>query len=44
MYFEEKPMLSLTDNEKMLHINEKLCYISEKEFCTNKKSIDYQNY
>ena len=44
MDFEEKPMLSLTDNEKMLYINEKLCYISEKEFCTNKKSIDYKNY
>ena len=37
MYFEEKPMLPLTDNEKMLYDNEKQCYICEKEFCTDKK-------
>ena len=44
MYFEEKPMLPLTDNEKTLYINEKSCYICEKEFFTDKKSIDYKNY
>ena len=37
MYFEEKPMLPLTDNEKVLYDNEKQCYICEKEFCTDKK-------
>ena len=37
MYFEEKPMLPLTDNEKVLYANEKQCYICEKEFCTDKK-------
>ena len=43
MYFEEKPMLLLTDNEKVLYANEKQCYICEKEFCTDKKSKDYKN-
>ena len=43
MYFEEKPMLPLTDNEKVLYDNEKQCYICEKEFCTDKKSKDYKN-
>ena len=43
MYFEEKPMLPLTDNEKVLYANEKQCYICEKEFCTDKKSKDYKN-
>ena len=43
MYFEEKPMLLLTDNEKVLYPNEKKCYICEKEFCTDKKSKDYKD-
>ena len=43
MYFEEKPMLPLTDNEKVLYENGKQCYICEKEFCTDKKSKDYKN-
>ena len=43
MYFEEKPMIPLTDNEKVLYDNEKQCYICEKEFCTDKKSKDYKN-
>ena len=30
MYFEEKPMLPLTDNEKVLYDNEKQCYVCEK--------------
>ena len=44
MYFEEKPMLPLTDNEKMLYANEKQCYICEKEFCNDKNSVDYKHY
>ena len=44
MYFEEKPMLPLTDNEKTFYINEKSCYICEKRFCTNKNSKNYKNY
>ena len=40
MYFEEKAMLPLTDNEKVLYANEKQYYICEKEFCTDKKSRD----
>ena len=43
MYFEEKPMLPLTDNEKVLYDNEKQCYICEKEFRADKKSKDYKN-
>ena len=43
MYFEEKPMLPLTDNEKVLYANEKQCYICEKVFCAHKKSKDYKN-
>ena len=42
MYFEEKPMLPLTDNEKVLYANEKQCYICEKEFCNDKNSADYK--
>ena len=29
MYFEEKSMLPLTDNEKVLYANKKQCYICE---------------
>ena len=43
MYFEEKPMLPLTDDEKVLYGNEKQCYTCEKEFCADKKSKDYKN-
>ena len=43
MYFEEKSMIPLTDNEKVLYDNEKQCYIREKEFCTDKTSKDYKN-
>ena len=43
MYFEEKPILPLTDNEKVLYDNEKQCYICEKQFCTDKKGKDYKN-
>ena len=41
MYFKEKPMLTLTDNEKA-YANEKQCYICEKEFCNDKNSADYK--
>ena len=44
IYFEEKPMLPLTDDEQMLYSNEKSCYICQKEFCIDKKSSDYKNY
>ena len=44
MYFEEKPMIPLTDNEKALYGNEKQCYICEKEFCNDKNSADYKKY
>ena len=39
MYFEEKPMLPLTDNEKVLYDNEKQGYICEREFCTDEKKV-----
>ena len=42
MYFEEKLMLPLTDNEKVLCANEKRCYICGKEFCNDKNSADYK--
>ena len=42
MYFKEKPMLTLTDNEKALYANEKQCYICDKEFCNDKNSADYK--
>ena len=44
MYFEEKPMIPLTDNEKALYANEKQCYICEKEFYNDKNSADYKKY
>ena len=42
MYFKEKPMLTLTDNEKALYANEKQCYICDKEFCNDENSADYK--
>ena len=44
MYFEEKPMIPLTDNEKALYANEKQSYICEKEFCNDKNSAGYKKY
>ena len=38
MYLEEKPMLPLNDNEKVLYANEKHCYICGKEFSNDKNS------
>ena len=37
IYFEEKSIFPLTDGEKVLYDNEKLCSIYEKEFCIDKK-------
>ena len=45
MYLEEKPMLPLTDNEKVLYANEKHCYICGKDFSNDKNSAHYKkNY
>ena len=38
----EKKMIPLTDKEKETHENQKICYMCEKEFCTdenNKKEL-----
>ena len=43
MYFEENPMVPLTENQKVLYDSEKQCDICEKEFCTDKKRKDYKN-
>ena len=42
MYFEENPMVPLTNNEKVLYPNEKQCDMCEIEFCTDKKSKDHK--
>ena len=35
--YEKKVMIPLTDEEKESYENQKVCYICEKEFCTDKK-------
>ena len=37
-------MVPLTDAEKALYTNEKLCSICEKEFCIDKKSENYKHH
>ena len=37
----KKEMLPLTDEEKETHENQKICYICEKEFCTDKNSKEF---
>ena len=39
--YEQKTMLPLTDNEKVLHDNQKVCFLREKEFFTNKNSKEF---
>ena len=35
---EKKEKIPLTDKEKETHENQKICYISEKEYCANKNN------
>ena len=39
--YEKKEMIPLTDKEKETHKNQKICYICEKEFCTDKNNKDF---
>ena len=39
--YEKKEMIPLTDKEKEIHENRTICYICEKEFCTDKNSKDF---
>ena len=34
--YEQEAMIPLTEDEKMLHDNQKVCSLCEKEFCTDK--------
>ena len=36
--YEKKKMIALTDKEKESHENQKVCFICEKEFCTDKEN------
>ena len=36
--YEKKKIIPLTDEEKEVHENQKICYICEKEFCTDKNN------
>ena len=36
--YEKKKIISLTDEEKGTHENQKNCYICENEFCTDKNN------
>ena len=36
--YEKKEMIPLTDKEKEAHENQKICYICEQEFCTDKNN------
>ena len=38
---EKKEMIPLTNEEKETHENQKICYICEKEFCTNKNKKEF---
>ena len=40
--YEKKTMLPLTDNEKILHDNQKVCFLCKKEFCTDKNSKEFK--
>ena len=33
--YNQKPMIPLTDNEKVLHNSQKGCFLCEKKFCTD---------
>ena len=35
-------MIPLTDKEKETHENQKICYICEKEFCTDKNNKEFK--
>ena len=37
----EKKVTPLTDEEKETHENQKICYICEKEFCTDKNNKEF---
>ena len=37
IYYEKK-MIPLTDKEKETHENQKICYMCEKEFCTDENN------
>ena len=36
--YEKKEMISLTDEEKETHENQKICRICKQEFCTNENN------
>ena len=38
---EKKEMISLTNEEKEIHETQKICYICEKIFCTNKNNKEF---
>ena len=40
---EKKEMISLTNEEKDTHENQKNCYICKKEFCTDKNNKEFKN-
>ena len=40
--YEKKEMIPLTDKEKETHKNQKICYICEKEFCTDKNNKEFK--
>ena len=39
--YEKKKIIPLTIEEKETHENQKICYISEKEFCVNKNDKEF---
>ena len=45
---QKKKIIRLTDEEKEVHENQKICYICEKEFCAdknNEKNVrDHRHY
>ena len=38
---EKKEMIPFTDKEKESYENRKICYICEKEFCSDKNSKEF---
>ena len=39
--YEKKEMISLTNEEKKIHCEQKVCYICKKRFCTHDNNKKY---
>ena len=42
--YEKKEMIPLTNEEKGSYEKQKICYICEKEFCTDKNNEEFKSH